>query len=305
MTSISVCIPTYRRADRLHKLLIDLTQQTLLPQQVVVVDNEAAGGAREIVDRCRADGVPFQLDYDIQPQRNIALTRNRSVEMAHGDWLAFIDDDERAPNGWLAGLMQAARSHQADGVLAPVVPQVPADAPAWIRRGRFYDFARMPTGVEVPLVRMRFGNVLLRGEPLRAQPGPFDPGYGLTTGEDADLLIRMVRSGARIIWCDEAIVHEPVERLRLSMRWLLQRALSGGQEFARKTLRGAYGRVGLAVRWRLFLQAFAQALVAAGLALVTWPLGRHLAAAWLVKLSANLGKISVFWGWHYHEYAQA
>jgi len=32
------------------------------------------------------------------------------------------------------------------------------------------------------------------------------------------------------------------------------------------------------------------------------PCGRHRAAYWLLKASANLGKMSIFLGWHYREY---
>jgi succinoglycan biosynthesis protein ExoM len=46
-----------------------------------------------------------------------------------------------------------------------------------------------------------------------------------------------------------------------------------------------------------------QALAAASLALVTWPLGLHHSVRWLTILSANLGKLSAMWGWHYREYA--
>jgi glycosyltransferase involved in cell wall biosynthesis len=300
---ISVCIATYRRPERLGDLLGDLARQKVLPDQVVVVDNDASGSARDVIQRHQALGSPFPIDYDIQPQRNIALTRNRTVALAKHEWLAFVDDDERAPEGWLSQLLAAVTQYQADGILGPVVPRVPSDAPAWIRRGRFYDFPRMVTGEEVPLNRMRFGNVLLRADPVRAQPGPFDLNYGLTTGEDADLLIRMVRAGARIIWCDEAIVDEPVEPARLSLRWLMQRALSGGQEFARKTLKGAYGRVDALTHIQLFLRALLQSLAAACLALFFWPFSRHRAASWLIKLWANIGKLSVFFGWRYHEYA--
>jgi succinoglycan biosynthesis protein ExoM len=302
--TISVCIATYRRPERLNHLLTDLARQEALPEQIVVVDNDASGSAREVIQRHQAAGHPFRIDYDIQPERNIALTRNRTVALAQGEWLAFVDDDERAPPAWLRQLLEAAQKFKADGVLGPVVPSVPAEAPAWIRRGRFYDFARMASGDEVPLNRMRFGNVLLRGALVRSQPGPFDPNYGLTTGEDADLLIRLVRAGARIVWCDEAIVEEPVEPARLSLRWLLQRALSGGQEFARKTLTGAYGRVDLMTRIRLFLRALVQSVVAAILAVLSSPFGRHRAAAWLIRLSANVGKLTVFCGWRYHEYAR-
>jgi succinoglycan biosynthesis protein ExoM len=300
---VSVCVATHRRVERLHAVLLDLVQQRRLPDQVVVVDNDAAGSARAVIEQLRASGTPFQLDYDIQPERNIALTRNRTVDLAQGDWLAFIDDDERAPDTWLSQLLGAAELYRADGVLGPVEPQVPEGAPAWIRQGRFYDFPRLRSGMQVPLNRMRFGNIMLRGEPLRAEPGPFDPSYGLSTGEDGDLLVRLARRGANIVWCDEAIVWEPIESRRLSLRWLLARSLSGGQEFARQTVTGKYGSISGVGRARFFLRATLQLVVALVLALITLPAGRHRAAKWLITAWANLGKLSVFWGWRYRAYA--
>jgi succinoglycan biosynthesis protein ExoM len=255
-----------------------------------------------VIETLRARA-PYALRYDIQPERNIARTRNLSVALASGAWLAFIDDDERARPEWLERLVTAARDFKADCVLAPVEPLVPEHAPAWIRRGRFYDFAHLPDGAIVPLNRMRFGNVLLDGAWLRAEPGPFDVGYGLMTGEDADLLIRLAAKGARIVWSESAPVYEPIEDARLSLRWLLQRALSGGQEFARKTLDGKYGPVGRVRRIVMFARALAQLVLAALLALFCLPLGRRRAAQWLVRAAANFGKLSVFWGWRYHEYA--
>jgi succinoglycan biosynthesis protein ExoM len=301
--NVSICIATYRRPERLAALLEDLARQRRLPEQVVVVDNDAAGSARVVVERCRTAGAPFAIDYDIQPEPNIALTRNRTVALARGDWIASIDDDERAPETWLGQLAEAAGRYEADGVLGPVVPQVPAEAPDWIRRGRFYDFPRMPSGHVVPLNRMRFGNILLRADLLCTEAGPFDAAYGLTTGEDADMLIRLVDGGARIVWCDEAVVHEPIEAKRLSLRWLMQRALSGGQEFARKAVTGRYGPISVIGRGRLFLRALTQMLLGAGLALISLPVGRHVAARWFIAACANFGKVSIFWGWRYREYA--
>jgi len=184
-----------------------------------------------------------------------------------------------------------------------VVPVVPTDAPGWIRRGKFYDFPRMPSGTAVPLNRMRFGNVLLRGDPLRAEPGPFDPNYRLMTGEDGDLLSRMALKGARIVWCDEAIVTEPVEPGRLSLRWILKRAMSGGLEFGRKTLEGRYGPMNNARRLVFFGRVLVQLVVAGGLAALTLPLGRHRAAAWLSRAAANVGKLTALRGFEYHAYA--
>jgi succinoglycan biosynthesis protein ExoM len=301
---ISVCIATYRRAERLAALLDDLVRQELAPREVVVVDNDASGSAGEVVEARRRMGAPFPIHYDVQPVQNIALTRNRTIELASGEWLAFVDDDERAPMPWLHQLAAAAIQYGADGVLGPVVPVMPLDAPAWIRRGTFYNWPRMGTGEVIPVNRLRFGNVLLRGSFLRAGAPPFDPAYGLTGGEDGDLLGRLVQRGMRIVWCDEAVVHEPVEPSRLSLRWLLLRGLRGGQDYARHTLSGSYGRVTPMVRAGLFLRAGVQLAAAGGLALLSWPFGRHRAARWLIRMYANLGKLSVFWGWHYREYAR-
>lgn len=301
--NVSVCIATYRRPERLAILLDDLRQQQRLPDQVVIVDNDQAGSARAVVQRYGASNPPFAIDYDLQPDRNIALTRNRTVALARGDWVAFIDDDERAPRSWLRQLLESAANHAADGVLGPVEPEVPEHAPVWIRRGRFYDFPRMRTGALVPLNRMRFGNVLLRGTCLRAETGPFDTRYGLATGEDGDLLVRLAKKGARIVWCDSACVSEPIETQRLSLRWLLRRAMCGGQEFAHQTLRGAYRCIGPLGRARFFARAVLQLVIAFGLALVCLPTGRHRAVAWLMKAAANVGKLTAFWGWRYRTYA--
>ncbi|HZR34925.1 MAG TPA: glycosyltransferase family 2 protein [Nevskia sp.] len=300
-TRLSVCIATYRRTPRLAALLDDLAQQELPADEVIVVDNDPLGSAGAVVGAaCRA-APPHRLVYAVQPHKNIAITRNRTVELAGGRWLAFVDDDERAPPDWLRRLVEAAERSGADGVLGPVLPEVPPGAPAWIRRGRFYDWPRQPSGTLVPRNRLRFGNVLLRRELLGA--APFDPAYGLTGGEDGDLLARLAAAGASIVWCDEAAVREPIEESRLSLRWLLRRALRGGQDFARHSLNGRYGRANLLRRLRLVLRASAQLLAAALLALLSLPLGRHHAAHWLTRASANFGKLSVLWGWHYREYA--
>jgi succinoglycan biosynthesis protein ExoM len=302
MMNISVCIATFKRLDRLAALLDDLTRQEVMPYEVIVVDNDATGSAAPVVESRRKSAPPFNLHYGIQPLKNIALTRNQTGERASGEWLAFIDDDERAPPFWLARLAAAAEVHAADGVLGPVEPVVPAEAPLWIRRGRFYDFHHMPSGTIVPPNRLRFGNVLLRGQPLRNLDTLFDPAYGLTGGEDGDMLSRLALAGARIIWCDEALVYEPIEASRLSLSWLLRRSLSGGQDFARHALAGRYGPRHKH-RFRLFVGALLRLLAAAGLALLALPIGRHHAVHWLAKASANLGKLTIFVGWHYHEYA--
>jgi succinoglycan biosynthesis protein ExoM len=87
------------------------------------------------------------------------------------------------------------------------------------------------------------------------------------------------------------------------LRWLMLRALRGGQDFARHSLAGRYGPISAGGRVGLFSRALLQALMAAGMALLLLPRGLHHCAYWLLKASANVGKMSILAGWHYREYA--
>ncbi|WP_246013280.1 glycosyltransferase family 2 protein [Pigmentiphaga humi] len=301
MDDISVCIATYRRPTLLDALLHDLRRQRHLPRQIVVVDNDADASARAIVEQHRQTLHGVDVIYDIQQEKNISLTRNRCVAHAQAAWLAFVDDDERVGESWLADLLATAQAHGADGVLGPVISRVPNDAPAWIRQGRFFDRRRMATGQAVPKSDMRIGNALLAARWLPQDP--FDPAYGQTGGEDGDLLLRLALRGARIVWCDEAQAVEDVPPSRLCTRWILARALRGGQNHARHVLGGKMGKVGLARKVVFFLRACLQTAAAAVLALLSLPFGRHAAMRWVARACANVGKLSVFLGWHYREYA--
>ncbi len=297
---ISICLATYKRNAQLVLLLDDLAKQTLLPREVVVVDNEPSGAARVVIEG-RSD--PYVLKYEVQPEKNISLTRNRTVALATGAWLAIIDDDERAPPNWLQAMAEVVAGAGADGVLGHVDCLVPESAPSWIRKGRFYDSWPNEHGAVFPLNRISKGNALLDGSRVRRLEGPYDPAFGLTGGEDADLYARLVRDGAKLVWCDQPRLSEPVDASRLNARWLLQRAYRGGQDFSRNQRRGDFGPAGALHQLKYSAEQVLKLAVAVTLTLCTLPLGRHRSMGWLVKAAANWGKLTSLWGWRHREYA--
>lgn len=305
-TGVSICMATYRRADQLVMLLNDLASQTRCPDEIVIVDNDPAGSARPVVEKFREAHQPnITVIYAIQPQKNIALTRNMTLALASHPWIAFIDDDERASHSWLETLISCAEKQKAKVVLGPVIPVVPSNAPNWIRKGNLYECPRMPTGTVVPLNTMRIGNALMHKSALHGEAQAFDPAYGVTGGSDSDLLTRIAQKGIRIVWCDEALVEEPVDVKRMTLNWILKRAMRGGQDYARHFLKGRLtsSPPSLGRRILFFSRASIQMAVAACLSLVTLPLGKHHAAFWLAKTWANFGKLAVLSGWLYREYA--
>jgi succinoglycan biosynthesis protein ExoM len=298
---ISVCVCTYRRPVQLAALIERLAAQQGQPgiSEMIVVDNDAAASARAVVAAAR---LSCPLRYDVQPVKNIALTRNRAIALARGDWIGFLDDDELPQTDWLVQLHAAATRFGADGVFAPVLSVVPETAPSWIRGAGFFGRQRFSTGAPVPRNELRIGNALIASSWLRRFDGPFNPDYGLTGGEDSDLLARLGNAGARFVWCDEAAVTEPVEPGRLRLASILRTSYCGGQTYARLALAGAYGAMGAFARLRFIARATAAMIVALTVTIATLPRGRRGWVGWLCKACAQAGKLTALAGHRYEKY---
>lgn len=302
---VTVCVCTYRRPRQLAQLLDRLAQQRGPASfgEVVVVDNDAAASARPVVESARARGLPFEVRYDVQPEKSLAVARNRSVALASGQWIAFIDDDELPSQDWLRRMVETASDYRATGAMGPVISLVPESAPRWIRRGRFYDRRRFRTGTVVPRNQFRTSNALCAADWLRRIEGPFDPEYGLTGGEDVRMFNLLANLGARFVWCDDAVVEEAIGEDRLSLRWLLMRRFRGGNDFARLTVSGALGPVRPWTVPILAARALAQMIIAGLLSVASLPFGIQHSAAWLFRVVSNAGKLAALARLHYREYA--
>ena len=128
---ITVCICTFRRPTYLKRLLEKLQEQStggLFSFSAVVCDNDATQSAAPIVSAAR-ENATIDITYCCEPRQNIALARNKALEQAHGDFVAFIDDDEFPVADWLQSLLSACDTYGADGVLGPVRPHFESPPP--------------------------------------------------------------------------------------------------------------------------------------------------------------------------------
>jgi succinoglycan biosynthesis protein ExoM len=216
---ISICIASYRRPEGLARLIESLHRQKVPPElrfEILVVDNDPDDEPEPI------PGVRVLHE----PRRNIAHARNRAVEEARGTWIAFIDDDEEACEGWLAAYWELAERREVDGLFGPVIPRLAARPGAWLGAETFFSRARHPSGNPVGSSEVRTSNALLRRALFRERS--FDPAYGRSGGSDTELFTRMLDGGARFLFCDDARVVETVPAERQRLVWLTRRAFRGG-----------------------------------------------------------------------------
>lgn len=303
---VTVCVCTFRRPAQLDGLLAALVSQSARPrmQDIVVVDNDPARSARDVLDAWSRNGdVSIRALACAEP--NISRARNTAVAHASGAWLAFIDDDEIPAGDWLEQLLETAQSSAADAVFGPVLPVYGPDIPAWMIQGRFFERRRLPTGAEVTRRDVRSGNLLIRRALLQTVRGPFDPAFGRTGGEDTLLFTRLLQQPVRFIWCDEAVVREPVEPGRATLRWLLRRAYRGGQSYMLVAVKTARPGRRLSTMAYLLLRALLQLGLALPLALFHAPLSRARSVKWLRVACAQCGKMTGAMGFHHPEYRRS
>ena len=156
MPRVSVVVPTYNRCDCLMEMLRSALDQTFRDLEILVVDDGSTdGSAIEVLrqlgpDPDRAEtlwrqhvaaatgpiGFSFwteeiPLQYLYQPNRGIGAARNRGLQSAHGEYVAFLEPDHRwdshhldrqlaffarNENAWIAhGRLVAERSARAHG----------------------------------------------------------------------------------------------------------------------------------------------------------------------------------------------
>ena len=292
---IDVCVATYRRPDWLRLLLGDLAQQQLrgpCSLRVIVVDNDPQCSARPVVEPGLTG---LQLLYLTQPLKNISLTRNLALDHSRADWVAFVDDDERVPPQWLQSLLDAQQRYGADAVFGPVEGQLPASAPAWVKAMGFFTANATPSGTV-----MQWGstNNALLNHRFVAGGARFDPRFGLTGGEDTQFFFALAQQGARMVWCREALISEPVAADRMTLRWLLRRHFRGGQSYTDIVERPRTG-------WRrLVWSARCAGLLAvlALLALCSLPFNIAVAVRFAAQAASNAGKLSTVLGYRFQEY---
>ena len=148
---ISVCICTFKRPEMLTQTLDGVTSQvteSVFSYEVVVVDNDSRRSAEDTVRRFQSTN-ELKISYDCEPEQNIALTRNRVIHNATGNFIAFIDDDEYPVKDWLFRLYHTITEYSADGVLGPVLPFFPPEVPQWLKKGNIFDRRRFRTGTRL------------------------------------------------------------------------------------------------------------------------------------------------------------
>lgn len=307
---VTVAVLTYLRPDDLAAVLPLVLEQARDVEsaavaglshrvQVLVVDNDPAGSAAALVGRVSA------VLYRHESRPGIAHARNRALdEAAAADLLVFLDDDERPRAGWLRALLRTRSETGAAVVAGRVISEFDVQPDPWVLAGGFFRRRSVATGSPITLAATN--NLLLELSVVRDTGVRFDPRFGLTGGEDTLFTRTLHARGAKMVWCDEAVVTDVVPAERVTRRAVLRRAMSMGTKLTRTELEFAVGPVArFLVRARGAGRGAARIVAGTGFALVGYLIrSPKLGARGARTAARGLGVGAAAFGYSHKEYAR-
>jgi GT2 family glycosyltransferase len=253
--SVSVVVCTHNRASLLAPCIDAVGREVEgnRDAEIIVVDSGSTDNTREAVAEL-AERWP-RLRYERVDVPGLSLARNRGIDVARNDVVAFLDDDAEPCPGWLEALVAAYDDPEvaAAGGRAHLVWEGPT--PRWLPHdqdsffsgldlgpeGRFFGPGENPYGV----------NMSVRKEWALAVGG-FDPqlgrtGSNLISNEELGFFSRLAGLGGRCWYAPGSAVLHHVSPERVSLRWLLRRAWAQGRSdlIAKRTLLPDAGNLGV------------------------------------------------------------
>ena len=118
---VSIIVPVYNVERYLPRCLESLTAQPLRDIEIVGVDDESPDGSLAIL----RDFAARDARIRVVSQRNKRQggARNTGMDLAAGEWIAFVDSDDWVDPDYFERLLAAAERHDADIACACVVKE--------------------------------------------------------------------------------------------------------------------------------------------------------------------------------------
>lgn len=206
--SVSVIINTDGRAKSLATCLESLRYLRYPNFEVVVVAGPTRDGTHEL---CRSYGQAIK--FAECPARNLSQSRNISVEISSGEFVAFLDDDSVPEPEWLDDIMPVF-SDPAVAVAGGFLHDHTGKTYQWTF-GTLNRFGTADLSWKTPAPEFNFpgsfnyphvmANSVFRRSAI-AEVGGFDEEYEYFLDE-SDIILRFVDAGFKVAQLDKGFVH--------------------------------------------------------------------------------------------------
>lgn len=116
MARISVIVPVYKVEKYLRRCIDSILAQQHKDLEVILVDDGSPDACGAICDEYAAQDARMRVVH--QQNGGLSAARNTGLDVATGDYIAFVDSDDYVEPSMYDELLQVAKAHQADVVHA-------------------------------------------------------------------------------------------------------------------------------------------------------------------------------------------
>ena len=109
MPFFSIIIPVYNVAPYLHECLDSVLTQTFGDWEALCVDDGSTDGSGDILDEYATKDQRFRVVH--QKNTGVSAARNAALDAAQGEWLCFLDSDDKVECHWLEDIAEGAKKH--------------------------------------------------------------------------------------------------------------------------------------------------------------------------------------------------
>lgn len=233
--AIAAAVCTYCRYDMLGESLGSLARQTLPAAafEIVVVDNSP--DAERSAEEAKRYAAFSNLRWVHEKRPGLSNARNVAMLRSAAPIVAYLDDDARADQGWLAAMIEAfaALGPEAQVVGGRIRPWWGAERPAWLHDALVPSLTVVDLGEERRPLRpgewVAGANIAFRRAALRSHGG-FAVNLGriggaasLLSNDETDLIERITAAGGIVAYDPAAAVEHFVPPERLTQSWFRRR----------------------------------------------------------------------------------
>jgi glycosyltransferase involved in cell wall biosynthesis len=207
---ISVILCTYNRAERLKLTLASLAKMSIpaeLSWELIIVDNNSSDETKNVVFEF-AIGSAWPVQYVFEAHQGLSRARNRGMQQAGGDILAFTDDDCVVAPTWITSIQNEFISDiDLNGLGGRVLLYDELDHNT---RSRRYEERTTFTSLRQLFKLIPGCNMAFRRQVFK-EVQEFDPALGAGTqfhsAEDSDFLYRAFLKSFKMIHAPDVIVY--------------------------------------------------------------------------------------------------
>ncbi|HEX7555018.1 MAG TPA: glycosyltransferase [Leptolinea sp.] len=193
----SVIIPAFNAEKTLSTCLVALMNQTLPPDEIIVVDDGSTDGTAGVANT-------YKVTLVRQTNQGPASARNAGIQAAHGEIVLFTDADCTPDSHWVERMVQPFCDSRIDSVKGAYRTRQTRSAARLVqcefeeryellKQFEYIDF------VDTHAAAFRKKAVL--------EVGSFDPAFPEANNEDVDLSYRLAAAGKRMVFTPDACVY--------------------------------------------------------------------------------------------------